>query len=255
MYELILSIQLTPSVNGNPMCRVVVSWVSFELEPYASTVQYGNAHGELTFSANGSFFSYPNDICGANSTRSVHTVAFPVVQGMQVFYRVSSDNEVWSPVFNTTGVIQNKQTQTFSIFGDMAVYNTNNAAEALTNDTRDGVHDFIVHFGDTAYNMDDECGAVGDVFFNTVESYSTQTPVVYSSGNHETGPGPDFKYSEYIHRIADAQWPLARASGSISNRWFSFSVGKVAFVVFDTGEGSSCHIQVRRVCHLIRNTL
>lgn len=66
----------------------------------------------------------------------------------------------------------------------------------------------VIHYGDTAYNMvspepylsfihssafyslscmqDDECGAVGDVFFNTVQSYSTQTPVVYSNGWFES---------------------------------------------------------------------
>lgn len=59
--------------------------------------------------------------------------------------------------------------------------------------------------------------------------------VLEHAGNHETGPGPIFRYSEYINRIADAQWPLAFASGSDNNRWFSFSVGLVAFVVFDTG--------------------
>ena len=66
---------------------------------------------------------------------------------------------------------------------------------------------------------------------------------VFISGNHETGPGPVFKYSEYINRIADAQWPLAYASGSTSNRWFAFSVGQVAFVVFDTGAlGASLYL-------------
>ena len=163
-----------------------MSWISFELNPTESTVQFGNAPHRLDNMANGSHFSYPNDICGTNSTRSVHTVNMSVPQGVQVFYRVSSDGTLWSPVFNTTGLIQSKTTRTFSIFGDLAVYNVDNAAPGLTNDTREGVHDFIIHYGDTAYNMDDECGQVGDTFFNTVQSYSTQTPVVYSSGEVPT---------------------------------------------------------------------
>lgn len=68
-------------------------------------------------------------------------------------------------------------------------------------------------------------------------------------GNHETGPGPVFKYSEYINRIADAQWPLAYASGSASNRWFAFSVGQVAFVVFDTGTFAGTRLYMLVVDH------
>ena len=113
--------------------------------PTLSTVQFGSAPGKLANSANGSFFSYPNDICGINSTRSVHTANFSVPQGKQVFYRVTSDGLTWSSVYNTTGIIRSKLTQTFSIFGDLAVYNSDNAAPALANDTREGVHDFIVH--------------------------------------------------------------------------------------------------------------
>lgn len=159
-----------------------MSWISFELAPFLSAVQYGRSPGSLSLSTNGTFFAYENDICGANSTRSVHTANFTVPQGVQIFYRVSSDGTTWSPVFNTTGIVQSKPTQVFSIFGDMAVYNTQNAAAAHANDTRDGVHDFIVTYGDEGYNLDDECGAVGDTFFNTVMSYSTQTPVIYSNG-------------------------------------------------------------------------
>jgi acid phosphatase type 7 len=200
---------------------LVVSWVSFELNPSAALVQYGASPDKLIHYANGSFFAYPNDLCPTNSTRSIHTVPFPVDEGVQVFYRVSNDGTLWSDVFNATGIIQTKATQTFSIFGDLAVYNANNAVPALINDTRDGVHDFIVHYGDVAYNMDDGCGAVGDEFFRAAQAYSTQTPVVYSNGastmhegrtawctrwparpttlhpfaagNHETGPGPIFK--------------------------------------------------------------
>lgn len=159
-----------------------MSWISFEPSPSLSTVQYGRSPGSLGQTSNGSFFSYDNDICGSNSTRSVHTANFTVPQGVQVFYRVSSDGATWSSIFNTTGIVQAKPAQVFSIFGDMAVYNVANAAEALTNDTRDGVHDFVVTYGDEGYNLDDDCGAVGDTFFNTVMSYSTQTPVIYSNG-------------------------------------------------------------------------
>lgn len=121
---------------------LVVSWVSFELNPYLTVVHYGSSAAILEHTANGTFFSYPNDICGANSTRSVHTANFTVPQGTQIFYRVTSDGLAWSPVFNTTGILRNKTSQTFSIFGDLAVYNTANAAPALTNDTREGIHDY-----------------------------------------------------------------------------------------------------------------
>jgi hypothetical protein len=120
--------QLHVTVHPDPD-TLTVSWVSFEPAPKASVVQYGALPSKLTLTANGTFFSYENDLCPGNSSRSVHTVSFGAPQGSQTFYRVSSDGLLWSAVFNVTGILQNKTSQTFSIFGDLAVYNTNNAAE------------------------------------------------------------------------------------------------------------------------------
>jgi len=57
-----------------------------------------------------------------------------------------------------------------------------NSVPALANDTSESVHQLVVHFGDTAYNMDDECGAKGDRFLDATQSYAARTPVLWGSG-------------------------------------------------------------------------
>eukprot|EP00595_Chromulina_sp_UTEXLB2642_P002691 CAMPEP_0196766146 /NCGR_PEP_ID=MMETSP1095-20130614/19545_1 /TAXON_ID=96789 ORGANISM="Chromulina nebulosa, Strain UTEXLB2642" /NCGR_SAMPLE_ID=MMETSP1095 /ASSEMBLY_ACC=CAM_ASM_000446 /LENGTH=249 /DNA_ID=CAMNT_0042126575 /DNA_START=350 /DNA_END=1095 /DNA_ORIENTATION=- len=79
--------------------------------------------------------------------------------------------------------------------------------------------------------MHDECGKVGDDFLNAAMVYSTSSPIVYTNGNHESGPYK--RYHEYIYRLADGQNDLAEASGSNNNRYFLWSVGPITFFTID----------------------
>jgi acid phosphatase type 7 len=214
--------------------KLVVSWVSFESLPFSSMVQYGPARDQLSQTNRaGRSLSYvnENEACLTNSTRSVHTVDFVVNEGETVYYRVSGDNGLtFSDVLSTTG--QSRAfPQSVALWGDMGINCQLPAVPRIIEDALAQRHLYALHYGDTGYNMDDNCGKTGDDFLNAAQAYSSYLPVVYTSGNHESGPLK--RYHEYIYRLADGQNELAKASQSFNNRYFSFAVGPVAYIVID----------------------
>lgn len=78
----------------------------------------------------------------------------------------------------------------------------------------------------TAYNMEDNCGGVGDTFLRAAQSYSASTPTLYAPGNHETGPLD--RYVEYVARLGPAQAALGIASGSNATEFYAATIGRVA---------------------------
>jgi hypothetical protein len=46
----------------------------------------------------------------------------------------------------------------------------------LIRDTAAGVDDFIIHAGDIAYNVDDNCAEVGDEFMNAIQPIAANVP-------------------------------------------------------------------------------
>jgi hypothetical protein len=105
------------------------------------------------------------------------------------------------------------------------------AVPQVAADSAAGAHDWTAHFGDSAYNMDDRCGAKGDAFLDAAAAYSAQRPAIYGNGNHEGGNGKT--YTEFTARLGYPQGALANASGSSSVRWMSWVVGPVTFVSLD----------------------
>lgn len=210
--------------------KLVVTWTSFEPDPHASVVEWGPMPDNLLHNSTGRFLAYENDECGGN-IRSVHSAVFDAPLGATVHYRVSSNGDLWS---DTLVVTQKPRGYPHSLclFGDMGVNADVSVGKGqLLRDTQDSLHSWVLHFGDTAYDMNDGCGAVGDAYLNAVQTYSTLQPVVYTCGNHESGPAK--QYAEYITRLADGQWELSWASNSPSNRWFKVQMGKAVFFVID----------------------
>jgi hypothetical protein len=214
--------------------KLVVTWVSFETLSTYSLVQWGSSPDSLlNQNADGNFLSFQNDYCKLNSTRSVHSAVFnaPKSIGDRVYYRLSSDRGMtWSDTYYAVGTSRDYP-QTFAMYGDMGINCQVSSVPELIKQAQAGSIDFAVHFGDTAYNMNDDCGAVGDTFLNAAMGYSTLIPVVYTNGNHESGPYK--KYVEFTTRLADGQNALAAASGSNNNRYFLWRVGKVTFFTVD----------------------
>lgn len=214
--------------------KLVVTWVSFEALPTSSIVQWGSS-AEILDSTNeaGNFLSFQNDYCKLNATRSVHSAVLsaPKAVGDLVYYRMSSDRgSTWSDTFYAVGTSRNYP-QSFAMWGDMGINCQVSSVPQIIKEAQAGTIDFAVHFGDTAYNMNDDCGAVGDTFLNAAMGYSTLIPVVYTNGNHESGPYK--KYVEFATRLADGQNALAAASGSNNNRYFLWKAGKVTFFTVD----------------------
>jgi acid phosphatase type 7 len=219
---------------------LVATWTSFEAVagPAPPLVQSGPVPGALNRTSAGTAWVYPVDTCPGNSTRAMHTVAFAAPRHADTYYRVSGDNgTTWSPVLGPVRApsVRDDGSVAVSLFGDMGINTAPapNSVAALANDTRDGLHDLIIHFGDSCYNCDDECGAVGDAFLNAAQAYSALTPTVYGNGNHEGGPLK--QYSEFVNRLAPGQAALSAAANSTSTRWVSWSIpGCCAFFMIDT---------------------
>jgi len=216
---------------------LVVTWTSFETVAGVALVQYGDSPSALNTTAVGTAWVYAVDTCPANSTRAMHTATLRAPRGRATWYRVSGNNgSTWSTVLGPTAAPSAAAdgSISLSVFGDLGVDTAPapNAVPALANDTVEGLHVAVVHYGDSCYNCDDQCGAVGDGFLRAVQSYASRTPVAWGPGNHETGPA--YGYSEYLNRLASGQAALAAASGSNSTRWYAFTLPGVAFFVIDT---------------------
>lgn len=159
--------------GSNPTTQLVVTWTSFEIHPVSTIVNYGPSSSKLIHKSTGTFFAYSNDYCkGENrSIRSVHTATFDVSEGQTVYYRLSGSNGLsWSDVFVTTGQSRSFP-QTVALWGDMGVLSEVSSSPQVAIDASNGLHQYHIHLGDTAYNMDDNCGQVGDDFLNAAMGY------------------------------------------------------------------------------------
>ena len=101
----------------------------------------------------------------------------------------------------------------------------------LIEDTNAGRHQIVVHYGDIAYNLDDQCGMVGDLFMSAVSPFASQIPVVFGVGNHETAK--NYTYIDFLERYR-GQTELAASSGSPNIRYLSFNMGLVHVAMVDT---------------------
>jgi len=84
--------------------------------------------------------------------------------------------------------------------------------------------DFIVHYGDLAYNLASENGTIGDLFMHNLQPISTKIPYVVTAGNHEF---MELRKSETLYRNwFVGQTPLGTRSGSTDPvMWHSYDIG------------------------------
>lgn len=167
--------------------------------------------------------------CGIS--RNLHDIPFPLHRGTSVYYRVSSGGLIWSGVLLFNAPDAHGPDFTFSLLGDMGINCQISSVPQLISGAVSNEHHMVVHYGDIAYNLDDQCGAVGDLFMNAVSPFASLIPTVWGVGNHETSA--NFTYVDYLRRY-DGQISMARASGSPSIRYLSFNVGLVHIAMVDT---------------------
>jgi predicted MPP superfamily phosphohydrolase len=222
---------------GSSINEYVISWITNSTT--SSIIHYGLSATTLTNTSTGaSASSFTEKSC--KTTRLIHSASLSVSdpRPTQIFYQVESDG-ILSDILSFTPIPANIPTTPvpsdrplkFVLFGDFGFENNVTIYQALYNLAQKGEVDFIAHIGDIAYNIDDNCNQVGDDFFNRIQPLASSTPYMLGVGNHETDHFYD--YSSYTNRMAP-QMTMAAASGSPSPRWYSFNVGQVHVVVFDT---------------------
>jgi hypothetical protein len=188
--------QLRVTFSPNPD-ELIAGWTSFGSSSLA-LVQSGPSPNKLITHTSGVTTTFANDQCPGNSTRTSHAATFPAPAGADIYYRVSADGATWSPVQAARNPARAYPLRV-ALWGDLGVEcggvlppspgfagGQCSAVSQLTLDSASAKHDFSIHFGDTAYNMDDRCGNVGDVFLDAASAYSAHRPHVYSNGNHES---------------------------------------------------------------------
>eukprot|EP00050_Salpingoeca_kvevrii_P007355 m.295622 g.295622 ORF g.295622 m.295622 type:complete len:472 (+) comp13230_c0_seq1:48-1463(+) len=224
---------------GRNATSYVVSWVSFEpLSPsLRSLVEYGSSPDSLTRQAESTPFEYTDVFTCPNVTRMIHNVEIDTQGlGSSIAYRVSSAGSGKTRSFTLQVPPSGSEPMLLSVYGDMAQMSYDNRTDTciplLNSLTQQKQQHLIVHYGDIAYDLEDDCGKVGDAFLHDLEPTAAAIPVMFSPGNHED-EAPIFSYSQYKNRFSGQQ-PAGDASGSHSVRWYSFDRGLVHFVVIDT---------------------
>ena len=114
----------------------------------------------------------------------------------------------------------------------------------MTQQALKGQIDGVVHGGDIAYDIDDDCGERGDQFMRSIAGLSSAVPYIIGPGDHEGGRknlvnrncGGD--YEALVTRLSGGggggspvQLALSHGSGSGSVFYFSFNIGMIHFAV------------------------
>jgi predicted MPP superfamily phosphohydrolase len=99
-----------------------------------------------------------------------------------------------------------------------------NALGALINETSFKDFSHIVFMGDMAYDLEDQAGRVGDVYFEQIsQSIARYLPFMTIPGNHETA----YNYSNYNNRIRSPLWE------ETNNHYYSYNTGLIHWIAFD----------------------
>lgn len=227
----------------------VISWLSFEpLEPgMASVVEYWattSANSTVAASTPRRASAVPSPFTDMstcpNVTRLMHNVAIDTSGlGARVSYRVF--------VLHATGragpartfelaLLKGRYPLRTTIFGDLSQMSYDNRPDTsiplLQQWTASGYHDLVVHGGDIGYNLEFDCGKVGDAFGADIEPVASRLPYMMTAGNHEREM-PAYTYSQYENRYQGQQL-AANASQSASVRFYSFDYGPLHVALFDT---------------------
>jgi len=248
----------TPAWDSHPPPQLKQMDDLKQLGPFLSLVRYGPAPDRLDLNASSVPVLWTEQRCGTNRVR--HSVLLPqLTPGVAVYYQVSA----------ISGLVPGKeglksQTHRFmtlpelrsvplrvSVAIDMGsgsplVRNTErgdnrtypDAIGQLNKDTSAEAHDLVLHPGDIAYSLDDDCGRVGDLFFEITQPTASVVPYMTSPGNHEWGRGQT--WSVFDDRYA-GQRHIAAASGSITARYYSFNAGRTHWVMLDTNPWIYAH--------------
>merc|ERR1712023_274966 len=134
-----------------------------------------------------------------------------------------------------------------AMIADMTDIDYNTSIPGIQACVSRGEIDAVMHGGDVAYDVDDDCGIRGDEFMRSISGISSRVPYIFGPGDHEGGRkdlvntncGGD--YEALKARLSGGggggspgQLGLSHGSGSPSPFYFSFDVGLIHFAVVNS---------------------
>ncbi|XP_064622979.1 acid phosphatase type 7-like [Lineus longissimus] len=202
--------------------EMVFTWVTFT--DTGSVVEYGLSSSQLDMSAKGASEEFRD---GGKEKRIIfmHRVTVTGLSSGQMYnYHVGSPNG-WSSLYTFTAMKNGTDfSTTFALYGDLG--NGNGRSMGLLQKMAEtGKFDFVVHTGDFAYDMHDDNARKGDQFMRQIESIATYVPYMTCVGNHEAA----YNFSNYKYRFT-----MPDAGGDGRGLWYSYDVGPVHFIAWDT---------------------
>ncbi|XP_064622970.1 acid phosphatase type 7-like isoform X1 [Lineus longissimus] len=213
--------QIHMSYGADPT-QMTFTWVTFDNTSVA-IVQYGVKSFE-DYTAKGIIEKFVDGGAAKRVIYMYRVNATMLTPGQTYRYRVGSPLG-WSTMFTFTAMKSGTNwSPRFALYGDMGNKNAQSMARLQT-EAEEGNVDFIVHAGDYAYNMDNENATRGDEFMRQIEPIAANVPYMTCVGNHEYA----YNFSNYKYRFT-----MPRAGGEGRGLWYSFDVGPIHFIAWDT---------------------
>ncbi|XP_064624193.1 acid phosphatase type 7-like isoform X2 [Lineus longissimus] len=208
---------------GDAPTKMVLTWVTMD-NTTTSEVQYGIK--TLGSVAKGTIDLFTDGGAAARKFYMHRVIVTGLTPGTAYRYRVGSTNYGWSSLYTFTAMPGQGAAWSprFAVYGDMGNKNAQSLTRLQT-EAENGNFDFILHVGDFAYNMDTNDATVGDAFMRQISSIASYIPYMTCVGNHEAA----YNFSNYKSRFT-----MPPAGGDGQNMWYSFNVGPIHFIAWDT---------------------
>ena len=161
----------------------------------------------------------------------IHVATLTGLQPNTVYYYAPGE---WSGApLSFTAQPSREGGKVYAVFGDLGLEDGYSIASLLS-EAESGSFDACIWGGDFCYNFEDQEGALGNSFMNSLQPLLSRVPVFPVAGNHEAMS--DNSFSQYRARLAVAA-ALGENSGNPgadANRWYSFDDGLVHWVCLDS---------------------
>ncbi|CAK4167877.1 unnamed protein product [Aphanomyces euteiches] len=215
------------SLAGDGSGDYMLDWVT-GVDATASVVYYGTAKDQLTLKATGT--SSGNVVVTSNTSVQCWNARLSNLNpGAPVYYDLTSSSTS-AKSFTPSAAITS-----WVIFGDMGTAALKKASgitlTALKQDLEKNLYGGILNIGDLAYELVE---LNGDQYMQQLEPITSVVPMQTTIGNHEMQYAAFGAMPNYLKRFAGQISGVGAASGSMSNRFYSFNSGLVHFVVMDT---------------------
>ncbi|EDQ88216.1 uncharacterized protein MONBRDRAFT_26397 [Monosiga brevicollis MX1] len=118
----------------------------------------------------------------------------------------------------------------FLVWGDMGRHGGSQALDRLTLEASDDHRNVttLIHFGDFAYDLDDNGGINGDTFMTRIQQLASHKPYMTCVGNHEIEDG---SFSNYLNRFTMPRYDVNNGWDML---WHSWDVHLVHFISYST---------------------